>query len=73
MPGLPSVITEAFPMFNDDICELPEQYAISLGLNQTSLEQSVDNIRLSLLTVVNVFTTRGLAQDDLVKYANSLS
>jgi hypothetical protein len=50
---------ETFPMFNDDICELPEQYAISLGLNQTSLEQSVDNIRLSLLTVVNVFTTRG--------------
>ncbi|UTP72185.1 HDOD domain-containing protein [Alteromonas sp. LMIT006] len=33
--------------------------AISLGLNQSSLDKSVDNIRHCLLTVVSLFTTNG--------------
>lgn len=52
-------LLESHPLFINDICELPEQYAISLGLNQASLDKSVDNIRHRLLSVVSLFTTGG--------------
>lgn len=52
-------LLESYPLFINDICNLPEQYAISLGLNQSSVDKSVDNIRHRLLTVVSLFTTNG--------------
>ncbi len=52
-------LLESYPLFINDITELPEQYAISLGLNQQSLDKSVDNIRHRLLTVVSLFTPSG--------------
>lgn len=52
-------LLESYPLFINDICELPEHYAISLGLNQSSIDKSVDNIRHRLLTVVSLFTTYG--------------
>ncbi|MBE1288175.1 MAG: HDOD domain-containing protein [Alteromonadaceae bacterium] len=52
-------LLESYPSLINDICELPEHYAISLGLNQSSLDKSVDNIRHRLLTVVSLFTTYG--------------
>lgn len=49
-------LLESFPLFIGDICELPEQYAISLGLNQACLDKSIDTIRHRLFTVASLFT-----------------
>ena len=52
-------LLESHPLFINDVTELPEQYAFSLGLNESALDASLENNRFRLLTVVSLFTPDG--------------
>lgn len=50
-------LLESYPMFINDITELPEQYALSLGLNEQALEAAVENNRFRLISVASLFSS----------------
>lgn len=52
-------LLETYPLFLQDITELPEQYAFSLGISEKGLDDSIENNRFRLLTIVSLFMTNG--------------
>ncbi len=49
-------LLESYPLFVDDITELPEQYAFSLGISARGLDDSIEHNRYRLLAISSLFS-----------------
>ena len=50
-------LLETYPLFMNDITELPEQYAFSIGISAKALDDSIEYNRFRVLTIVSLFMT----------------
>jgi HD-like signal output (HDOD) protein len=50
-------LLETYPLFMNDITELPEQYAFSIGISAKALDDSIEHNRFRILTIVSLFMT----------------